>query len=117
MPTSPAKGKKPKRGGQDAVSRVSSLAFGAEHDDLSKIASHEPSALYKSVKENFKSKAPAEMAKKLPILFRDQNVDRKSLHALKKHLAHLKNETSKRDSFRDNVTQLLNVLLVYSTPK
>ncbi len=96
MPTSPVKDKKPKRG-QDAVPRVSSLAFGAEHDDLSKIASHKPSALYKSVQENFKSKAPApaEMAKKLPILLRDKNVDRKSLHALKNHLEHLKNETSK----------------------
>ena len=117
MPTSPAKGKKPKRGGQDAVPRVSSLAFGAEHDDLSKIASLEPSALYKSEQEKFKSKAPAEVANKLPILFRDQNVDCKSLHVLKKYLAHLKNETSKRDPFRDNVTQLLNELLVYSTPK
>ena len=29
----------------------------------------------------------------------------------------MKNETSKRDPFRDNVTQLLNELLVYSTPK
>ncbi len=82
------------------------------------IASHEPSALYKTVLV-FKSKAlaPAEIAKRLPILFRDQNVDRKSLHALKNHLAHLKNETMKRDPFRDNVTQPLNKLLVYSTPR
>ena len=113
MPTSPAKGKKPKRGGQDAVPRVSSLAFEAEHDDLPNITHHEPSALYKSAQEKFKSKAPAEVANKLPILFRDQNVDCKSLHALKNHLEHLKNETSKRDLFRDYVTQLLNELLVY----
>ncbi len=117
MLTSPVKAKKQKRGGRDAVPRVSSLAFDAEHDDLPKIAGHEPSVLYKSVQEKFKSKAPAEVAKKLPMLFRDQNVDGKSLHALKKHLAHLKNETSKRDPFCDNVTQPLNELLVYSAPK
>ena len=117
MPSSPAKGKKPKRGGQDAVPRVSSLAFEADHDDLLKITHHEPSALYKSAQEKFKSKAPAEVANKLPIFFRDQNVDCKSLHVLKKYLAHLKNETLRRDPFRDNVTQLLSELLVYSTPK
>ena len=68
----PSPSKKRAKKAQDSVDRISSLVNGLENDLPEKVASLEPSALYKSVLDMWKTKnleAAVISVKQLPMIF------------------------------------------------